>query len=61
MKKIVIHCASGIRNTGDEAILDVLVRTFRERCEITVICLDASGRSMHGQRGSGLESGSGGL
>ena len=29
MKKIVIHCASGIRNTGDEAILDVLVRTFR--------------------------------
>ena len=41
MKKIVIHCASGIRNTGDEAILDVLVRTFRERCEITVICLDA--------------------
>ena len=41
MKKIVIHCASGIRNTGDEAILDVLVGTFRETCEITVICLDA--------------------
>lgn len=42
MKKIVIHCASGIRNTGDEAILDVVLESFRDVCEVTVISLDAA-------------------
>ena len=42
MKKLVIHCASGIKNTGDEAILDVLLSDFHNRCDITVISLDAA-------------------
>ena len=41
MKKIVIHCASGIKNSGDEAILDVLVKEFYGKYDITVISLDA--------------------
>ena len=41
MKKIVIHCASGLRNTGDEAILDVLLSELGEIGDITVISLDA--------------------
>ena len=41
MKKIVIHCASGIMNSGDEAILDVLVKEFYGKYDITVISLNA--------------------
>ncbi len=41
MKKIVIHCATGIMNSGDEAILDVLVHGIGEQCQITVISLNA--------------------
>lgn len=42
MKKMVIHCASGIRNSGDEAILSVLLKTYRQHFSITVISLNQS-------------------
>ncbi|MCM1568101.1 MAG: polysaccharide pyruvyl transferase family protein [Roseburia sp.] len=40
MKKMVIHCASGIKNNGDEAILDALIQRFREEYHIVVISLN---------------------
>lgn len=42
MKKMVIHCASGIHNSGDEAILSVLLKTYGRHFSITVISLDQS-------------------
>lgn len=41
MKKIIIHCASGINNIGDEAILDVMVKYVQEFGDISVISLNA--------------------
>ena len=39
---MVIQCCSGIRNSGDEAILETLVRQYREEWDITVISRDPS-------------------
>ncbi len=41
MKKIIIHCASGINNIGDEAILDVMVKYIQEYGDVSVISLNA--------------------
>lgn len=41
MRKMIIHCASGIRNSGDEAILHVLLNRYKKDFDITVISLDA--------------------
>lgn len=38
-RKMVIHCASGMENSGDEAILQVLLRRYTPDFEITVISL----------------------
>lgn len=38
-KKMVIHCASGMENSGDEAILQVLLRRYTPEFEIAVISL----------------------
>lgn len=39
---MVIQCCSGIRNSGDEAILETLVGQYREEWDITVISRDPS-------------------
>jgi len=38
-KKMVIHCASGMENSGDEAILQVLLRRYTPEFEVAVISL----------------------
>lgn len=38
-RKMVIHCASGMENSGDEAILQVLLRRYAPEFEIAVISL----------------------
>lgn len=51
-KKMVIHCASGMENSGDEAILQVLLRRYAPEFEITVISLDPEKTlALHGQMG----------
>ncbi len=40
MKKIVVHCASGLKNSGDEAILSALLKTISDENEVVVISLD---------------------
>ena len=40
-KKMVIHCASGIKNSGDEAILQALIFRYSKNFDIFVISLDA--------------------
>lgn len=39
-RKMLIQCCSGIRNSGDEAILETLVRQYGEDWDITVISRD---------------------
>ena len=51
-KKMVIHCASGMENSGDEAILQVLLRRYAPEFEIAVISLDPEKTlALHGQMG----------
>ncbi|MEY8383201.1 polysaccharide pyruvyl transferase family protein [Christensenellaceae bacterium 44-20] len=38
-RKMVIHCASGMENSGDEAILQVLLRRYTPEFEVAVISL----------------------
>ena len=56
MKKIVILCATGIRNAGDEAILAALLDKFSsERYERTVISFDPEyTEELHGVRAVGF-------
>ena len=56
MKKIVILCASGIRNAGDEAILAALLDKFSsERYKRTVISLDPQyTEKIHGVKAVGF-------
>lgn len=39
-KNMVIHCATGICNSGDEAILSVLLNRYKTEFDITVISLN---------------------
>jgi len=39
-KRLVVQCATGIRNSGDEAILAALISRYSPRYHITVISLD---------------------
>ena len=39
-KKIVIHCATGIENSGDEAILMLLLQRYAIEFDVTVISLN---------------------
>jgi polysaccharide pyruvyl transferase WcaK-like protein len=41
MKKLVICCASGIDNSGDEALLGILLRRYSPEYNIAIISLDA--------------------
>lgn len=51
-KKMVIHCASGIENSGDEAILQMLLRRYTPDFEITVISLNPEKTlALHGAMG----------
>ena len=49
---MVIHCASGMENSGDEAILQVLLRRYTPDFEVTVISLgSAKTLALHGAMG----------
>lgn len=49
---MVIHCASGMENSGDEAILQVLLRRYAPDFEITVISLSPEKTlALHGHLG----------
>lgn len=51
-RKMVIHCASGMENSGDEAILQVLLRRYTPDFEIAVISLDPEKTlALHGHLG----------
>lgn len=51
-KKMVIHCASGIENSGDEAILQVLLRRYTPDFEVSVISLNPEKTlALHGHLG----------
>lgn len=51
-RKMVIHCASGMENSGDEAILQVLLRRYTPDFEISVISLDPEKTlALHGHLG----------
>ena len=51
-RKMVIHCASGMENSGDEAILQVLLRRYTPDFEITVISLSPEKTlALHGHLG----------
>lgn len=51
-KKMVIHCASGMENSGDEAILQVLLRRYTPDFGVTVISLDPEKTlALHGAMG----------
>ncbi|MBD5456736.1 MAG: hypothetical protein HDR23_09800 [Lachnospiraceae bacterium] len=38
--KIVIHCASGLGNIGDEALLISFIKRYQKTCDITVLCMN---------------------
>ena len=51
-KKMVIHCASGMENSGDEAILQVLLRRYTPDFEVSVISLSPEKTlALHGAMG----------
>lgn len=51
-KKMVIHCASGMENSGDEAILQVLLRRYTPDFEVSVISLSPEKMlALHGAMG----------
>ena len=51
-RKMVIHCASGMENSGDEAILQVLLRRYTPDFEVTVISLSPEKTlALHGHLG----------
>ena len=47
MKKMVICGASGLNNSGDEAILEVLLNQYQKQFDITVISLNPSNTCLY--------------
>lgn len=45
MSKMVIHCSSGFENSGDEAILEVMLKRYVGKHEITVLSLNVKNTS----------------
>lgn len=39
-KKIVVHCAAGLQNIGDEALLKSFIDAFGKENDITVLCVN---------------------